>query len=1005
MLPSPLFQASRILSAGRSFGFGLLASLVTLLAATAAQSHAQAAAATGGVTGRVLNPVSGEYLRHAQVRVVGGPATAAGDGGVFLLSGLPAGEITLEVSYTGFPTVTARVQVVAGQTVTSDVEMKAAAEPLRLGAFVVASDREGNAKAIMEQRNSMNITNSVSSDVFGEVAEGNVGEFLKHLPGVDFDGTDGTVRYISLRGLGSEYAGVTVDGMNFPSADANVDAGRAFSFEQVSLSAMESIEVSKTISSDVDASSPAGTVNLRSKRALDRAGRRVSASTSLTAQSDQFSLGRTYGPGDDRTRKLFPSVQLEYSDIFLNRRLGLVFGLSESNSYLQRAPTTVTYNFTPTAASPAPVALTAIRVQQIQQTVERFAASFTADFKATPHLVLSLGVMYNHSDVWSGQRAVTFNTGARTTPVAGANALTDFTTTAANGSVTVEPQGIAKVGNGKSFSPRFEFNRGDLTVEGRMIVADSDSGYDPMKYRDSVFSSGVRTLSGVRFSAARSALHEGDWRITQTPGGDWHDGALFTSPAMTLNDGRTASNGILTGEGIVSYRTRTPCPIVWKSGVKLKRETRDSNNTRSSSFYNYTGPGAGVGALRDLRSGLDLDFSQQDLSIASTSGRGVFLPDLMKIAATFRANPGFFTPTQSATDFYNANVANLRTYEEEVRSAYLMATTKIGRLNLRAGLRREETNTDSLEFDARSNREVTAAGFPVAVGRATTIPGIQYQFLSQPRIHRTGNYANLFPSASLKYNFTRALDLQFGFSTTVQRPRFGDVSGVWLIDDDELIVRAPNVNLKPETSKNYSVRLVRYFEPVGTVAINFFQNDVSNLHRANSQISGADFNPGDPTYEGYTFVTTLQSANNVRLRGMELEYSQSLSFLPRPFKGLGVRASYSRNYAQVTVANMSPHLVMAGLRYSLGRLGLQANANWADARPINANNTRYQRQRANLDISGSYRIAPRVTAFFSLRNVLNDPFIRMEQIGANPPVAQFFQKFGVTTTVGVRTTF
>ena len=30
-------------------------------------------------------------------------------------------------------------------------------------------------------------------------------------------------------------------------------------------------------------------------------------------------------------------------------------------------------------------------MQQIQQTVERFAASFTADFKATPYLVLSLG--------------------------------------------------------------------------------------------------------------------------------------------------------------------------------------------------------------------------------------------------------------------------------------------------------------------------------------------------------------------------------------------------------------------------------------------------------------------------------------------------------------------------------------------------------------------------------------------------------------------------------------
>ena len=981
-----------------------------LLPGAASLTQAQPALETGTITGRILNPATGEFLRNADVRVIGGPSTASGDGGVFRLSGITPGEITIEVTYTGYANATGLVRVAAGTTTTRDFELSSSlagapgGDAVKLGAFVVASQREGNAKAIMEQRNSMNITNSVSSDVFGEVAEGNVGEFLKHLPGVDFDATDGTVRYVTLRGLASEYAAVTVDGMNFPSADANAAAGRAFSFEQVSLSAMESIEVSKTISADADASAPAGTINLRTKRAFDRAGRRVSASASLTAQSDQFTLGRSYGPGDDRTRKLFPTVQLEYSDVFLNQRLGLVFGLSESNSYLQRAPTTVTYNYTPTASSPAPVALTAIRAQLIHQTIERFAASFTGDFKATPHLVLSLSVMYNHSDVWSGQRAVTFNTGARTTPVAGPDALTNFTTTA-NGSVTVEPQGVAKVGNGKSYAPRLEFKRGDLTVEGRASVSDSVSGYDPMKYRDSVFSPGVLTLANVRFSAARSALHEGDWKITQTTGGDWNNGALFTSPAITLNDGRYARNGLYTGEGVATYRTRVLFPVEWKGGAKWKRETRDFQNRRSASFYNYTGPGAGVGAFRDLRSGLNLDFSQQDLFIASTSGGGVFLPDIMKVASVFRSSPGYFTPTMTGTDYYNAYVANAKHYEEDIRSVFAMVTTRIGGLNIRAGVRREETETDSHEFDVLPSRQVAAAGFPVTAGRATTIPGVQYQFLSRPRLHRIGRYADLFPSASAKYNFTRTLDLQVGFSQTVKRPQFGDVAGVWVINDDDLTVTAPNVNLRPETSRNYSVRLARYFEPVGLVAINLFQNDITGLHRANTRVSGEQFNPGDPTYDGYTFVTTVQSASNVRVRGMEAEYSQSLSFLPGPFNGLGFRASYSRNYAQVIVANMSPHLVTAGLSYAARRVNLYANTNWTASRPINAAGTQFQRHRLNLDIGGSYRLTPRLSGFFSVRNVLNTEFIRMEQVGANPAAAQFFQKFGVTPTVGVKTAF
>jgi hypothetical protein len=59
--------------------------------------------------------------------------------------------------------------------------------PVQLQAFSVSSQREGNSKAIAAQRKDMNIITSVSSDIFGEVMDGNVGEFLKYLPGVDLE--------------------------------------------------------------------------------------------------------------------------------------------------------------------------------------------------------------------------------------------------------------------------------------------------------------------------------------------------------------------------------------------------------------------------------------------------------------------------------------------------------------------------------------------------------------------------------------------------------------------------------------------------------------------------------------------------------------------------------------------------------------------------------------------------------------------------------------------------
>ena len=147
---------------------------------------------------------------------------------------------------------------------------------MKLEAFTVSTDREGSAKAIMDQRRNMNMTNTVASDAFGDNAEGNIGEFLRNMPGVDLDLFYGEVRNVRLRGLSSEYTSVTIDGVSLASADANAGAAgnaRAFTMEMASLNSMESIEVSKTISADVDANAPAGTINLRTKRAFDRAGR------------------------------------------------------------------------------------------------------------------------------------------------------------------------------------------------------------------------------------------------------------------------------------------------------------------------------------------------------------------------------------------------------------------------------------------------------------------------------------------------------------------------------------------------------------------------------------------------------------------------------------------------------------------------------------------------------------------------------------------------------------
>jgi hypothetical protein len=152
----------------------------------------------------------------------------------------------------------------------------------------------------MEQRRSMNLTNSLSSDVFGDVAEGSVGEFLKNVPGVDVDYVGPDARGPRLRGLDPQYVGVSVDGMTLASADGSQALGggaRSFSFDQVSVNSLDRIEVNYTTSADQDADSPAGTINLKTKRAFERKGRRLSWQVNVMANGD-FDWRRSYGPSD-----------------------------------------------------------------------------------------------------------------------------------------------------------------------------------------------------------------------------------------------------------------------------------------------------------------------------------------------------------------------------------------------------------------------------------------------------------------------------------------------------------------------------------------------------------------------------------------------------------------------------------------------------------------------------------------------------------------------------------
>src|SRR5258708_2770381 len=91
------------------FGVSLALTLVLSLAAQTP--------GTGTITGHVFNSVNKEYVRDAEVHVEGTNITVPTEnGGYFSLARVPAGKVTVTVTYTGLAPTTAEIDLTPRDT-------------------------------------------------------------------------------------------------------------------------------------------------------------------------------------------------------------------------------------------------------------------------------------------------------------------------------------------------------------------------------------------------------------------------------------------------------------------------------------------------------------------------------------------------------------------------------------------------------------------------------------------------------------------------------------------------------------------------------------------------------------------------------------------------------------------------------------------------------------------------------------------------------------------------
>ena len=182
--------------------------------------------------------------------------------GKFTILNISEGNYKVEISYVGYENFTKEFTIASGITETLIIQLNPITT--QLGEVVVTSTLSGQTRALATQKNNTNITNVVSADQMGKYPDSNIGESVRRIPGVTIQNDQGEARNIIIRGMAPQLNSVTINGERIPSAEAET---RSIQMDLIPADMIQTVQVNKAVTPDMDADAIGGSVNLVTRTA------------------------------------------------------------------------------------------------------------------------------------------------------------------------------------------------------------------------------------------------------------------------------------------------------------------------------------------------------------------------------------------------------------------------------------------------------------------------------------------------------------------------------------------------------------------------------------------------------------------------------------------------------------------------------------------------------------------------------------------------------------------
>jgi iron complex outermembrane recepter protein len=928
----------------------------------------------GVLSGVVSNLATGDLLPGAVVQVAGTNISIVTErGGMYHLS-LPAGTHTLLISYAGLDTARMLVSVDAGVSLSKDVALTSSV--YKMDAYTVAGVREGNALALQTQRLSDNPKWVAATDTYGNPAA-NPGELIQRMPGIATEVVGGEVRALYLRGMGTGFSSLLVDGDQM--AVSTGSSSRDYQIEQFGTGNLDSVELIKAPLPDQDANAVAGFVNLVSRRAFDASGRRI---TFMAGTMWRYRDGMSGSPYKDKPDDI-DLLSFSYSDVYnalgKQKNLGIAFNFSRriSSTTQDEVGPNFFYNISQgflNGASDNPLQRTWGTGDFVHPSEAR-NAGLSVDYKLGPDAYVFAKISYNTNDQFQqGFRAGIGNpaaTAAHFTP----ESTYEHSTLLPHAASRAELRGWPAFNkNARSYavSGGTEFKLFDRSVT---VNLRGNYSHADISYPGTVLVSQLATSpTGIGFEIDRRGQDAWYPVIRQTAGPSIYDAASYKMNTMTRTSNKAPND--VTGYRLdVTKRFDRPAPASLKAGFKYSDNQREA--IRRNSAWTFVGQD-GIPNSAD-------DVSTPYVDLIYKQGAGKYGPFPFVTKPT-EVPDGYWR--QTAADAYNSTVNSKLSdakFREQITAGYVQGSLRLGKLRVVGGMRFEQTETEGTAWV----RNATAAWGGNSVGGTSLDPAVVAANVARAErsfVRRNtagGKYNDLFPGLHFAYEVFNGLLARASYNRAISRPPVSSLLPTITENLDAMTISMGNPNLKPYHTNNFDLSLEKYFEPVGLFSVGVFLKEITDYSRSISSTVGPDGVDGSGTYAGFT-LSTRDNVGSARVRGFEASYQQQFSFLPGAFKGLGAFANFTYlqtegNFGGTTTTRQLAHLVPrsgnAGINYRFRGFDARVLFNWTAQKYKGTTSgiDTYAAERRFLDLKLQYTVNRRYDLFLDMTNLLDEP--------------------------------